>query len=167
MVAESEHHFRHVVKYDRIGVIEIPLVGVECRHHDFPCLRAPGEIARCSLREYLRNGLFVFVRDLPVVKKEVPALELGFAVFGTDGPLMILAGMIHYKIQADIDTAVVTLSGECRQVIHRSKLRLYLCEIGNGVSAITSPYRTRQKGHQMQVVDVKILQIIQVLHHPV
>ena len=165
VVAEVQHIARHVVEHDRVAVIEIPLVGVEGGHDDFAQLREFGKVSRRGRWEDLRNRLLELTRDVPVVEEEVTILVLRLAGPCSDRPFMVLARMVHHEVKADADAVVVALIGKGRKVLHRAKLRLHRAEIGNRITAVAPVLGALQKGHEMQVVDARLLQVVQVAAH--
>ena len=165
VVAEVEHVGRHVIENDRIGVIQVPLVGIEGGHDHLAGLLAPGEIAGRGRREDLGNSLFKFIGDGPVVIEEIPVLVLLFAGPGAPGPLVVLAGMVHDEVQADTHAAVVALIAQLRQVLHGAQLGLDLAEVGNRVTPVAAARGALQQGHQVQVIEPALLQVVQVLLH--
>ena len=53
------------------------------------------------------------------------------------------------------------------QVGHGAQLGLYLPEVGDGVAAVAAALGALQQGHQMEIVDPALLQIGQLLSHPI
>ena len=162
VVAEVQHVVRHVVEHNRVGVVQVPLVGIECGHDHFLRLVAPCEIARCSHREDLRDRLLELVRYVPVVVEEIPVLILLLACPGTLSPLVVLAGVVHHKIKTDGDAPFVAFGGESAQVLHRAQLGLDLAEVAYRIATVASALRAFQKGHQMEVVDPAVLDVVQI-----
>ena len=63
VVAQVQHIRGHVIEDHRVGIVQIPLIGIESGHDHFAGLFTPGEVSGCGLREYLGNGLFKFARN--------------------------------------------------------------------------------------------------------
>ena len=162
VVAEVEHIRGHIIEYDRVCIVQIPLIGVESGHDDLACLLAPGEVAGCCLREYLRDSLFEFIRDGPVVIEEISVLIFLFACAGALCPLVIFAGVVHNEVEADAHAAVVAVIAESGEVFHGAESRLHLAEVCNGISAVAAAGRALQQRHQVYIVQTAFLQIIQV-----
>ena len=70
LVDEIEHIVYHLVKDNRVRIVQIPLVWIERRHDKFMAVLSPGKVARCRCREYLRTGLFIFGRNIVVVEEK-------------------------------------------------------------------------------------------------
>ena len=167
VVAEVEHVRCHIVEYDGIGVIEVPLIGIEGGHDDLTGLLAPGEVAGRGRREDLGHGLFKLVGNVPVIVEKVPVLVFLLAGAGAPGPLMVLGGVVHDKVQADAHAAVVALVAELCQVLHGTQFRLYLAEIRDSITAVAPARRALQEGHQVDIIEAALLQVVEVLPHAV
>ena len=165
VVAEVEHVSRHVIENDRIRIVQIPLIGPECGHDNLVHFRAPGEVAGCCLREYLRNGLLELVRNGPVIVEEVTVLILLLSCLRAHSPLVVLTGVVHDEVKAHAHSAGVAVVSQLGQVFHGSQLGLNLAEVGNSISAVASVLGALQQGHQVQIVDAALLDVIQMALH--
>ena len=163
VVAEVEHIRGHIVEYDGIRIVQIPLIGPECGHDDLACLLAPGEVAGRGLREYLGNGLLELVRNGPVIIEEETVLIFLLACFRALRPLVVLTGVVHDEVKAYAHAACMAVVSERCEVIHGTQLRLDFAEIGNRVAAVASILGALQQRHQVQVVDAALLDVIQML----
>ena len=161
LIAEIEHVLRHVIEDNGIGVVQVPLIGVEGCHYDLVSFFAPAEVAGGRGRKHLRHRLFKLLRNGPVVIEEIPRLALRVSGSGLFCPLVILAGVVHHKIQAEGDAPVVAVRGQCFQIFHGPKLRLDLPEVCHRVTAVAAPLRALQNRHQMQIVHAAVFKIIQ------
>ena len=128
-VAKVQHIVRHVIKDHRIPVIQIPLIGIKGRHDNLPSLLAPGEVPGSRGGKHLGNGLLEFIRDRPVVKKEIPVLVLLLTAPRPPRPLMILAGVVHDKVQAQAHAPPVAGMGQILQILHRPERRIHASEV--------------------------------------
>ncbi len=155
----------HLVEYDRVPVIQIPLIGIERGHHILAQLRKIGEIPRCRLGEHLRHGALKLRRQAVIVVEEIPVLVFSFSCPRTPCPLVLLGCVIHNEVQADTDSPAVAVLCQLRQILHRPQTRQYLSKIRNRVAAVAPALRRVQKGHEMQIIDAALLQIIQVTAH--
>ena len=164
-VGEVKQVFRHVVEDHRICIVQVPLVGVEGGHNHLIAVRQPGEAAGSGGGEHLRNGFLKLVGNVPVVVEEIPFPVAGLTGTGFFGPLMILAGMIHYKVQAQAHALGTAGIRQGFQVFHGTQLRLDTAEIRHGIAAVAPTLRAFQQGHQMQVVNAALLQIGQLFLH--
>ena len=160
-VAEEEQVLRHVVEDGGIGIVQVPLVGVEGRHDDLLRLLTPGEAARGRGREDLGHRFLVPVGDVPVVIKEIAVLELLLAGAGPARPFVVLAGVIHDKVQADSDAAVMAGVRQGGQVIHGAQVRLDLPEVADRVAAVAAALRAFQQGHEVEIVDAGFRKVVQ------
>ena len=160
VVAEIQHISCHIVENDRVAVVQIPLIRIEHSHDRLADFRNPCEVAGRSCREYLRNGLLIFIRNCPVVKEEVSVLILFLAGACSLRPLMILARMIHDEVEADIHSLGMAVNGKLIEVFHCTELRLDLSEIGNSITAVAAVFRTLKKRHQVNEVGAALLNIV-------
>ena len=161
LIAEVEHILRHVVEDRRISVVQIPLVGVEGGHDHLARLLVPGKVPRRGGGKDLGHRLLITNGDLPVVKHEVALLIGPFPRTGSPRPGVVLAGVVHHKVQANGDAAPVAVLRQSGQIRHGSKLRLHLAEVRDGIAAVAAPLGAFQQGHQMQVVDPAFFDIVQ------
>ena len=69
--------------------------------------------------------------------------------------------MVHDEVQADVDAAIMAGSSQCCKIIHGSKFFLNLPEISNCITAVTASPRGVKEWHQMQIIDIAFLYIIQ------
>ena len=164
-VAEIEHVLRHIVEYRRVGVVQVPLVGIEGRHDDLAGLLAPAEVAGRGGREDLGHGFFKFLRDAPVVVEEIALLHGALAGAGAAGPFVVLARVVHHEIEADGDPPAVALVREGGEVLHCTQLRLHLAEVRDGIAAVAAALGAFEQRHQVQVIDAAVLDVIQLLPH--
>ena len=165
LVAQVQHIVRHVVEYHRIPVVQIPLVRIEGRHDNLPGFLAPGEVPRSCRRKYLRNGLLELIRDRPVVEEEVTGLIFPVSAAGFPCPLVIFAGMVHHKVQAQAHPSAVACVGEVLKIVHGSQRGVHTPEVRYRVSAVAASLRTLQQRHQMQIIDSALMNIIKMLGH--
>ena len=165
VVAEVEHVSRHVVENDRIRIVEIPLIGPECGHDDLVHFRAPGEVAGRGLREDLRNGLLELVRNGPVIVEEETILVLLLSCLRAHCPLMILTGVVHDEVETYAHSAGVAVVRQLSQVFHSTQFGLNLAEVRDSVTAVAAILGALQQGHQVQVVDAALLDVIQMALH--
>ena len=136
---------------------------MESGHDHLPGLLTPGEVPGSCGGEDLGDGALKLGGNLPAVIEEVPVLIFLFPLPCPEGPGVILAGVVHHKVQAHHYILFVAGPGQLRQILHGAQLRLNLPEVGNGVAAVTAARRALQQGHQMQVVDAGLAQVVQML----
>ena len=156
LVDEIEHVVDHLIEDNRVRIVQIPLVRVECCHDKFVTVLSPGKVARCRCREYLRTGLFIFGRNIVVVEEKVTVLVLFLTGKCTFCPFMILGSVVHNEIHTKAHALVMAFFREGSQIFHRSKGRLYRAVIGNRIAAVAFSLRRCKERHQMQVVDVAL-----------
>ena len=123
----------------------------------------PAEIAGGRGRKHLWNGLLKLIGNGPVVVEEIPCLALGVPFAGTPCPFVVLAGMIHNKVQTDRDVPTVAVLGQRFQVLHRTELRFNPAEIGDGIAAIAPPLRALKDRHQMEIIHAAVFYVIQLI----
>ena len=78
---------------------------------------------------------------------------------------MVLAGVVHDKVEADRDPPPVAFLRQVVQVLHRAQFRLNLPEIAHSVAAVAPVCRAFQQRHQVQVIDPALLDIVQLVLH--
>ena len=128
-------------------------------------LRQPGEVSRGCSREYLRDCFFIEGRSIWIVIEEVTTHIFPVSLAGFFRPFMILGSMIHNEIHAHTDAFL--MAGTCKllQVIHSSQVFLNFSEICYSISAVRTTFRSIQKRHQMNIVDIVLFQIINLALH--
>ena len=90
LICKEEEIVHHLIEHTRVAVIQIPLIRIEGGHDKMSGIRKPGKVARCCRRKYLRNGLFIFCRNIPVVKEEITGHIFTVSLTRTLRPLVIL-----------------------------------------------------------------------------
>ena len=121
----------------------------------------PGKVPRCSRWKYLRNGFLVHRRNRIITEEEIAAHVFSIPLARTLCPLMILRCMIHHKIHTDINIFLMACICQIFQIFHCSEFFLYFTEIGNCITTIRAFRHCIQKRHQMNIVHVALLNIIQ------
>ena len=164
-VGQVEQVFRHVVEHHGVGVVQVPLVGVEVGHHHLLAVLQPGEAARRRGGEYLGHRLLELVGNVPVVIEEVAVPVARHTRPGLLGPLVVLAGVVHHKVQAEAHPLRPAGVGQVLQVLHGAQFRLHRAEIRHGVAAVAAALGALQQRHQVQVVDAALLDVGQLLLH--
>ena len=165
LVAEVEHVLRHVVEDDGVCVVEVPLIGVEGGHDHLARLLAPAEVAGRGGGEDLGHGALKLVGDVPVVVEKVAVLVRLVPSAGALCPLVVLAGVVHDKVKADGDAALVAVGRELRQILHRAEGGLHLAKVGHRIAAVAAAHGAFQQGHQVQVVDAGLLNVVELFPH--
>ena len=122
-------------------------------------IRKPGEVSGSSGREYLRYGLFVFVRNLAVVVKEVTAHIFSVTLACFFCPLVIFRSVVHNKIHTQVHSVFVAFVSKGGKIFHGTKVRADFAEVGYCVTTVGTALRSVQKRHQMQAVYVAFLKI--------
>ena len=163
LVCKVKHVKDHLIENDRVSVVQIPLVWIESGHDMFVDIIQPCEVSRCSSREYLRAGLLIQRRNIVAVKEEVAVLIFFFTGTCTFRPLMILGSVVHNEVEAYTDSTFVAFRSQVCEIIHVSEFFLYLAEISYSISAIAASFRRLKKWHQMQVIYIAFLYIVQFL----
>ena len=167
LIAEIEHVLGHVVEDNGIGIVQVPLVGIEGRHHDLVSFFTPAEVARSRGGKYLRDRLLKLIRNRPVIVEEVPCLALSISGPGFFRPLVILTGVVHHEIQTEGDASVVAVRRQRFQIFHRAQFRLDPTEVCHRIAAVAAPLRALEDRHQMQIVHAAVFNVIQLAAHPV
>ena len=147
LVSQIKHIEDHFIQYNRIAVVQIPLIRIESGHYMFFDIIQPGEVARSCSWEYLRAGLLVQSRDIIAVKEEITILIFFFSGAGALCPLVILRRMVHHKVQTYADPPFMAGGSYLGKILHCSKFRLNGTEIRNRVSAVAASFGRRKKGH--------------------
>ena len=169
LVGQVEEVVHHLVEDARVAIVEVPLVGVELRHHGLAQLRQVGEVAGRRGGEDLRHVAGVLVDHRLVALEEVPAHVLALAGTRPPRPLVLLRGVVHDEVHAEADAALVALPREVGEVLHRPELGLDATEVPDGVAAVrAAPVRGGvEERHEVEVVHAHALEVVQaVLHAP-
>ena len=90
LIGQIEEIIHHLIKHNRIAVIQIPLIGIKGSHHKLLPVRKPGKVPRSCSWEYLRHSLLIHSRQRIVIKKEIPVLIFPLTCPCPLCPLMIL-----------------------------------------------------------------------------
>ena len=122
-------------------------------------LGQPCEVAGGCRGEDLRHGLLVAVGDVPVVEEEIAAHVLAFAVSCPLRPLVIFTGVVHDKVHANLNALFMAGFGQSFQILHGTECRLNLAEVLHGIAAVAALGNCVQEGHQVDVVDIALLQV--------
>ena len=157
-IKEIVHHF---IEYSGVSIIQIPLIRIKRSHHKMPGVGKPCEITRSSRRKYLRHRLLIFIRFLPIIKEEITAHILPVSLACLLCPFMLLRRMVHHKVHTDMDTPFMAGRSQASQILHGAKLFLHLPKIRHGISSVRSPFRRFEKRHQMNIIHIALLNIIQ------
>ena len=118
------------------------------------------EVAGSGGREHLRDGALELKRDIPVIEEEIALLHLLVALARRFSPRVVFAGVVHNEVKAYADIVFVTLGGQGFEILHRAELRLDALEIRYRVAAVAPVLGAFQKGHQVQVIDAALLDIV-------
>ena len=84
-----------------------------------------------------------------------------FSISGTFCPFVIFGCMVHDEIQADVNATFVAGSSQICKIIHGSEFFLDFTEISNRITTVTASLRGVKKRHQMQIINIAFLNIIQ------
>ena len=122
-------------------------------------LRKVSEIARCCCREYLRDRLFIFLRDGRVRIEEVAAHILAVSLTRFHCPLMILGCVVHHKIHAQADAFFVAFLRQFGQILHRPEFRLHLTEVSHRITAVGATLRRIKKRHQVDIIYITFFNV--------
>src|SRR5699024_6475719 len=68
LICQIEHVEDHFIQYNRISVVQIPLIRIKCCHYMLLDIVQPGEVARRRGGEYLRTGLLIEIGNVIGVK---------------------------------------------------------------------------------------------------
>ena len=159
LVCKEEEVVHHLIENTGISVVQIPLIRIKSSHDIMTDIRKPGEVSGSSGREYLRYGLFVFVRNLAVVVKEVTAHIFSVTLACFFCPLVIFRSVVHNKIHTQVHSVFVAFVSKGGKIFHGTKVRADFAEVGYCVTTVGTALRSVQKRHQMQAVHVAFLKI--------
>ena len=135
-VKKIEHH---LIKDNRISVIQVPLIRIKGGHHILPCFRQTSEVSRRRGGKYLGHRLLKHRGNRPAVKEKISVLIFLFPCPCPFSPPMILRRMVHHKIQAKADASVVAFMGQLLQVLHGSQILPHLSEVRYGITSVRTP----------------------------
>ena len=153
----------HVHEHCRVCVVQVPLVVVEGGQHPLVHLLTPCKVAGCGVGEHLRHGLLVLVGDGTVLVEVVIRLKPRVARLCRHGPAVGAGGVVHHKIQTQADACFPQLPGQVFKVFVGAKGRVYGIEILHRIAAIVVGMGHLQKGHQVQIGQLLLLEVGQLL----
>ena len=159
LVCKEEEVVHHLIENTGISVVQIPLIRIKSSHDIMTDIRKPGEVSGSSGREYLRYGLFVFVRNLAVVVKEVTAHIFSVTLACFFCPLVIFRSVVHNKIHTQVHSVFVAFVSKGGKIFHGTKVRADFAEVGYCVTTVGTALRGIQERHQMQTVYITFLKI--------
>ena len=165
-VGKEQDVRRHLVEHDGILIVQIPLIGVKGGQHIFFHLLAPGKIARRGGGKYLRHGLLKLRGNIIGIVALIPVLIFLLPGLRPHRPLMGVRRVVHHHVQAEADPPLPQLSREDRKLTVGPDLRIHRAEVLHRVAAVIHGVRHLQKGHQMQIGDLLLRQVIQLLRKP-
>ena len=131
-----------------------------------PAVIQPGEVSRRGGGKHLGDGFFILRRDVPAVE-EIPAHVLPVALAGLFRPLVVLAGVVHHEVRAQVDPLLVAGGGQLLQVVHGAQVGADGAEVGRGVAAVAALGHGVQEEHQVEHVHPGPLNVGQFFPHPV
>ena len=79
---------------------------------------------------------------------------------------MLGRGVVEHQVDAQAHPAGAQLLAQALQVVHGPQRRIDLPVVGNGVPAIGLALPWAQQGHQVQVPDVQLRQVVEVVGDP-
>ena len=159
-VGKEQHVGRHVVEDHAVGVVQIPLIRIEGGHDDLTAVLKPGKVARRRGREDFGHGLFIHGRNVPAVVEIIAGTGGRVSFPGQLCPGVLLAGMIHDKVESDADAGLVAVGGKLFKILHGAELRLDLPEIGNRISAVVLALGTVEERHQMEIIHAAAFDVV-------
>ncbi len=165
LTGQIQEVVHHLIEHPGITVIQIPLIGIKCSHHIMSHFFQISKITRRRGGKYLRYSPVILLRYGRIAVKEVTAHIFPVAFSCLFRPLMILRGVVHDKIHAQVDFSLMTRLCQICQLFHRPKLRLYLPKIRHRISAVRAAFGRLQEGHQMDTVHITGRQIVKLFLH--
>ena len=130
-------------------------------------VRQPGKVAGSGGGEHLGNGPLIGLGDAGIRVEEVAAHILPFPGPGPLRPLVVLGGVVHHKVHADVHALLMALAGEMGQILDGAQILPHLAEIGYGIAAVGLALGHVQERHQVDGVDAALLEVVQLpLHAP-
>ena len=165
-VGQVQQILSHVVHDHGVCIVQVPLIGVEGGHHHLLAILQPGEVAGGCGGEHLGHRLLIPVGNVPVVVEEVALPVARLPCPGLFGPLVVLAGVVHHKVQAQAGALGSAGISQSLQVLHGAQLGLHRAEVRHGIAAVAAPFGAQQQRHQVQVVHSTLVEVAQLLLHP-
>ena len=166
-IGQEQQVAGHLVKDHRVAVVHIPLVGIEGGQHILAHLLAPDEVARRGVGEHLGHGLLKLAGNVIVVIALVAGLVLRVAFTGTDGPVVLIGGMVDDKVQAQAHPPGAAGIRQLFQGFIAAQPRVHLTKVAHGVSPVVELFRHLEQRHQMQIAHLQFRQIVQLFPHAV
>ena len=160
---EVEHGCGHGDEHLGVGVVEIPLVGVERRPHPPPELRVEREVAGGGVGEDLGQRALVGVGLRPVRERAVEGQPPRVALPRRDRPGMLPGRVVEDHVDAERHARRAQLRRQLAQVGDRPQRRLDGAVVGDGVAAVVRLGPRPQQRHQVQVGDAELAQVAETL----
>ena len=159
LVGPEEDVIRRFDKDIWVVIIEIPLVGVEHRHHPLSHGLVPCEVARGGLRKDLRHGLLVHVGYFPVREDVVVVLVPLVACARRLGPRVFIRCVVQHHVQGQKHVAPAHPSRQFAQLLQSAVTGVDVAEIAHRVTAVTGPLGALEDRHDMHHVHAEFLKV--------
>ena len=96
----------------------------------------PGKAAPVRRRKDLPQCRFVLVGDGAVRIEVIVIHVLTVALLSSDGPHMVLGGMIEHKIEDQRDARLAQIRGKRPQVVNCAELGIHAAVVADGIAAV-------------------------------
>jgi hypothetical protein len=164
VVGQREHGVEHRGEDLDVGPVQVPLEAVEGRPHP-PDAVDVGEAAGGVVGEHLGQGALVAVRLGAVGEDPVEGPVRRVAGRRGERPRVLRGGVVEHQVDAQGHAAVVQVGRQLLQVGHGAQPGVDRVVVDHGVAAVVVPLARCQQGHQVQVGDAELGQVVQPLPH--
>lgn len=94
LIGQKEHLLRHVVESGRVGVHQVPWVGMESGLNPGLQVVILGKSARVFIRENFSQSAFIGVRQDSIRENPIELTIVEVAAFGALSPVMLVRGAV-------------------------------------------------------------------------
>ena len=164
---QAEHRLGHRAEDLGVGVVEVPLVGVEGGPHPALELRLPREAARRRGGEDLGQRHLVGVGLGAIGERAVEGQRPRVAGQRGLRPRVLARGVVEDHVDAQRHARGAQVVGQRAQVVHRAERGLHRAVVDHRVAAVVGLRAGVQERHEVQVADAELAQVGQALAHAV
>jgi hypothetical protein len=165
-VGQPQDDLGELGQHGGVGPVEVPLPLVERRPDPALELVVPREAAGSERREHLGQGPLVLVGQVAVGEDvEVVAVRrrLGSAGPGPHGPVVLAGDVVEDQVDDQADSLAAQRRGELPEVLGGPEVGPDRAVVAHGVAPVVVPLPGLEQGHQVQVGDAELLEVVEVL----
>src|SRR5512143_2838993 len=159
LVGKEEHFLCHPVEYSRIGIVQIPLVGMEgCPYPAASPSEQCWEESKSTwmfVRKDLSEIRLIAVGQFTAGKDPIEVHVFFIACFCAFRPEVLVRGMIKDQIQDKADTRFAQITGERVELFHRAKCMIQCAITAHGISPVIFAFGRFEEWHEVQIGDAQ------------